>query len=491
VTFYRASTEPRFRFDDVASFEEGLKDPSSELGFLSRFFDADGDVILVRVPARLDVMGGIADYSGSLVCEGTLSLALVMGVQLRQDRIVRVHSHDVGRYRKELAPNFQMSLDDLRPNGSLIDYEQARSFFKKVPQTAWAGYAAGALYVLMQEVQRATLTKGANIALVSNVPIGAGIASSATVEVAAMHALSLAYDVPLEGKHLSRLAQIVENKVVGAPCGLMDQLTEVLGEEGTLLPIKCQPDIVMEPVKLPESWGVVGINSRVKHNVAGSAYRAARVGAFMGHRIILTLMEQDGLSKEGEDPLNGYLCRLSVSEFRSRYASRLPSEITGQEFLCRYHNTLDPVTTVEPGKLYKVRSRASHPIYENERVAAFLGCMRRAASNNDDSILQQAGHLMFGSHWSYRNRCGLDSPETWFIVQQARRIGPAGGLYGAHITGGGSGGTVAVLGRMDRMMGGIEQLVEAYRNKTGIDADVFTGSSPGALAFGHLRYARS
>ena len=114
--------------------------------------------------------------------------------------------------------------------------------------------------------------------------------------------------------------------------------------------------------------------------------------------------------------------------------------------------------------------------------------MKKVDETGDLEPMVRAGQLMYASHWSYRNRCGLDCPETSLLVDLARDIGLEGGLYGAKITGGGSGGTVAVLGREEMVMDSVGKVVDAYKSRTGIDPDVFAGSSPGTLEFGHLEY---
>jgi L-arabinokinase len=323
------------------------------------------------------------------------------------------------------------------------------------------------------------------VVLQSSIPLGVGIGSSAAIEVAMMHALNRRLGLGLEGIELARLCQIVENRVVGAPCGIMDQVVSTLGKEGQLLAIKCQPGEVLRSVPLPDSCAVAGISSRVKHSVGGTQYTDVRVGAFMGHKIILNHLK----ANPKDDPFGGYLSRVSPERYRKEFARFLPSEMLGADFLARHDETVDPVTTVCAAKTYRVRSRTEHPIYENARVNRFIECLDRAVETGDERPLIQAGRLMYASHWSYRHRCGLDSPETLLLVNLARGIGVKGGIYGAKITGGGSGGTVAVLGRRETLAQNLQKMAERYEKATGITPDIFVGSSPGAEEFGHLEYA--
>ena len=99
-----------------------------------------------------------------------------------------------------------------------------------------------------------------------------------------------------------------------------------------------------------------------------------------------------------------------------------------------------------------------------------------------------AGDCMFGSHDSYRDNCLLSVPEVDFIVDAVRARGPETGLYGAKITGGGSGGTVAVFGSKEALAREIPAIAREYKRLTGLDPDIFDSSSPGAIEFGSFRY---
>jgi L-arabinokinase len=464
-----------------------LSGESKEFGSFEGYFNGEGPVNVVRVPARLDIMGGIADYSGSVVCEGLLREAVVLGLQRRNDLHVRIHSLGTDLASEGMNPTFEMSLDEFKKNGRLVSFDAARKRFSMYSEISWAGYIAGCFYTLMQE-EGVAFDSGADIVLTSNIPLGAGISSSAAIEMAALNAANITYGLGIDGLQLAHLGQQTENRVVGAPCGLMDQISNTLGKEGHFLAIECQPDTILGAVRLPEGYAAVGINSKVKHAVSGSRYTDTRVAAFMGHRIILSLMQERGQAPPREDPLDGYLARISTKQFAEEFEGHLPSRITGREFLKRFGDTADPVTKVDPENTYYVRSRTSHPIYENSRVREFLQCLKDTDETGDEAPLVRAGKLMYGSHWSYRNRCELSCLETDLLVELAGDIGIDGGVYGAKITGGGAGGTVAVLGREDRIMESVSRIVDAYRQKRGIDADVFCDTSPGALEFGHIEY---
>jgi L-arabinokinase len=154
--------------------------------------------------------------------------------------------------------------------------------------------------------------------------------------------------------------------------------------------------------------------------------------------------------------------------------------LTGAEFLQRYRGSTDAVTTIAPDKVYPVRDATAHPIYEHARVKAFRELL--AGGAGEESAQVRLGELMFESHESY-SRCGLGSDGTDRLVALARAAGPAAGIYGAKITGGGSGGTVAILARRGARAA-VEALAARYRAESGQGGHLFVGSSPGARAFG-------
>jgi L-arabinokinase len=315
----------------------------------------------------------------------------------------------------------------------------------------------------------------------SDVPSGKGVSSSAALEVGAMMALTGSYGVALPPEDLAAACQWVENHIVGAPCGIMDQMTCVLGKHDHLLRLRCQPAVVEGHIRIPEGYQFYGIDSGIRHAVSGADYGTVRTAAFMGYRI---LAEAAGLaaSPEGrgvriDDPIwQGYLANLSPETYERRYRDVLPTRMSGHDFLERYGGTTDPVTCVDPSRTYPVLNATRHPIYENARVERFADLLGRLAEDADATL--EMGQLMEASHDSY-NACGLGSEGTDRLVEMVRQAGPAHGLFGAKITGGGSGGTVALFGTRDAAPR-VHALAECYAAESGRAADVFTGSSPGS-----------
>jgi galactokinase len=462
---------------------EGLENTTQEtMAFFERvsstgLFDSGKLIVVTRAPGRLDVMGGIADYSGSLVLQLPIANAAYVGLQKSDSQSLHIVSEPDRTLEFELT-NFD----------GPIEYETARELFAN-SENHWAAYVAGVFLVLMRE-RGVSFDQGASILITSNVPEGKGVSSSAALEVAVMQAATRAFDVEIDCRELATLCQKVENLVAGAPCGIMDQMTSSCGEQNRLLELLCQPDQLRGTLRIPDELGLWGIDSGVRHAVSGSDYTTVRTAAFMGYRIIADVA---GLStNSGERTVSiddskwrGYLANISPAEFQETYLQSLPSTIKGADFLSRYQGITDTVTRVQPSVDYPVRQSASHAIYENSRVQSF------AAALKDWQGLQQGpslGELMFQSHQSYSD-CGLGSEATDLIVELVRDS-LADGLYGARITGGGSGGTVAVLGRSSARPT-IERVAIRFKEQTGYNPLIFSGSSPGASTFGHVFVNRS
>ena len=323
--------------------------------------------------------------------------------------------------------------------------------------------------------------------IASKIPPGKGVSSSAALEVATMQAVCAAFDIKIEPREIAVLCQKVENLIVGAPCGVMDQMTSVCGEENRLISLFCQPAELQKMVEIPPEIEFWGIDSGVRHAVVSADYSSVRVGAFMGYRIIADVA---GLKTEYlennqvkiEDKFwNGFLSNIKPSEFEHFYAARLPEKISGADFLEKYQGTTDKVTKINPEKIYAVRKPAAHAIYENFRVQMFAELLK---DEINEGKLELLGELMLQSHASYAD-CGLGEAGTNRLVELVCE-NRANNLFGAKITGGGSGGTVAVLGlRGNREI--IQKIAAEYAAETGLKPYIFSGSSPGSDSFGHLR----
>lgn len=427
-------------------------------------FSRDRDVVTARAPGRLDVMGGIGDYSGSLVLQKTLAEAAWAAVQKTDEpvlELVSLETEATGQ-RRELS---------LPLSAVTVSYHDLRAKLDE-PTRHWASYLAGLFAVLASE-RGVRFSSGARVLIASDVPEGAGVASSAAIEVATMQAVCAAFDLHIAPRELALLCQIAENRVAGAACGVMDQMAAACGEVDSLFALLCQPAEPRDPVVLPDDVEIWGIDSGLRHSVAGSDYTSVRVGTFMGLAILS--------AHEGKS-WGGYLANIEASEFQESLAALLPEQMSGAEFLERYGDTGDPVTTPEPDRIYAVRAPASQPVHGHQRVRAFAELLSQPPAEDNRRAL---GELMYASHASMSD-CGLGSEGTDLLVELVQRAGPQSGLLGAKITGGGCGGAVAVIG-LRGADAAVESVAEDYEQLTGRHARLFRGSSPGAHAYGTTR----
>jgi galactokinase len=253
------------------------------------------------------------------------------------------------------------------------------------------------------------------------------VASSAALEVATARALGAGALDPLR---LALLCQEAENFVVGAPCGVMDQVAVAVGSPGAVLPILCRPASPWPVVTLPADLEIVGWPSGAAHDVSGAPYRRARAAAFMGKRMV----------EESEGRSWSWVSELPVSA-----AARLPGEISGAEFLERWGESGDVMTAVQPEVVYPVRASVLFGIEEHVRSAKALAALRRGEP-------EQLGPLLSASHAGYE-AMGLGHPAATTTVEAARATP---GVYGARASGGGCGGTIVVIcgrGALDQVDG--------------------------------------
>ena len=466
---------PEIKPYEVLEFESMLRYEDFQM-FSESGFKKNGQVIITRAPARLDVMGGIAAHCGADVFGLTLERSAVVGCQARQDRRLSALSFDAGLHGYQSA--VQISIDDFYTDGNLKSYEAVQSLFAQNPRATWAGYVLGGFFAILKEGLVECLPNGVAIVVKCNIPAEAGIGSSTAIGVAALTAINHLYELNLSVFDIARIGAIVENRIVGVPGEVVDAITVAAGQKDTPLSIRSQPDQILETVRLPPNTRLIGIHSRAQRTPTSSAYVDARTAAFMGLTILQKTLDLDELR-------DNHLCRLSPKDFRQKCWKVLPARLKGVDFLDQYGETVDPLIKVDPQKVYRVRSRVEHSIYEHVRAQRFIEHFKEARNNPRDfhHHLTEIGKLMYASDWSSRFRAGLGLPEVEQIVRSIRKVGIQGGLYGAKITS--SGSTVAVLCHGD-VSNAMIQILSAYKLAWGLDAEVFAGSSPGAFEFGHV-----
>lgn len=347
-------------------------------------------------PGRLDLLGGVADYSGALVLETPTRLATTVTAEPADALLVgpvRLDDDDVTELAGAAYPDVRAALVD-------------------APR--WTHYLVGVAVVLVRhgviEPPRVRLS------VASDLPPSVGVSSSAALEVAAARALGADDLDPLR---LAALCQEAENHVVGAPCGIMDQAAVAIGTAGAILPILCRPASVRPLLSLPSEIEVVGWPTGASHDVSGMPYRRARAAAFMGKRMV---EDEHGQTWSW------------ISELPADALDDLPESLDGAAFLARWGETDDEVTTVDPSETYPVRAATGFGVEEHRRTEAAAEALARGE-------VAALGPLLAASHAGY-DAMGLGHPAATACVDVALR---RPGVHGARSSGGGSGGTVVVL----------------------------------------------
>jgi L-arabinokinase len=378
-----------------------------------------------EAPGRLDVLGGVADYSGSLVLQMPIRARTRVRITPLASPRLELASEQAGAATLPLPPPaLTEPAGEVAPLRAWLDEHQAPH---------WTRYPVGC-FLLFCRAQAWRPPDGLRFAIASDVPVSMGVSSSAALEVATLRALEEMSGRRFQGTELARLAQRAENDLVGAPCGLMDQLAAAHGVPGAVLPILCRPDVMDEPVPLPAGAVAVGWPSGVRHAVSASPYATARAAAFMGKKILERTLGRR----------LAYVTELTPSLLAEVPEAALPPDLMGRDFLARHGGVDDPHSRIDAGQLYPVRAAVSFPVEENYRAAQAVRLLRDVRPDNRPRTLTAVGELMYQSHAGY-GAMGLGCPETDLMVQAVGERGPGRGYYGARVSGGGSGGTVVVL----------------------------------------------
>lgn len=321
-----------------------------------------------RAPGRVNLIGEHTDYNLGFVMPVALDLACYVATAPRTDGILRIHSRNMNDTREVPVD----SIPELQPSSH------------------WSDYVLGAA----KEVAAAGFPlQAADLVIESSVPVGAGLSSSAAIEVSS--ALAFLGGRSIDKLDLVKLARRVENDFVGMPCGIMDQFISVHGQENRAVKLDCR-SLGHELVPLPFSVRVIAVNSMVKHDLGASAY-----------------------------PQRVRECKEAVSVF----AERIPGVESLRDLNAEEYRHFDEHVPVP------ARWRARHVISENERVQAF----REACIRHDRT---EMGQLFYASHKSMRDDYEISCPEIDFLVETAMQVE---GCYGARLTGGGFGGCTVNL----------------------------------------------
>jgi len=373
-------------------------------GFTERF--AASPIVTASAPGRINVIGEHTDYNDGLALPGAIDRWAVVALSPRGDDLMRIYSDAFA--------------DEIAVLSSSVLPAPRRSDQLRGDENDWAALPIGAGRL---HAAAAGVWRGFDALIGGNVPVGAGVASSAAVEMALLNALRAAFGSGIEDLELVRLGQRVEHEYLGVATGLMDQYTAQLSRAGALMLIDFR-ELTHEHVNVGlDGWAWLLLDSGVRHELAASAY---------GERVCETRAALEQVMRADRD----------VRSFR---------DLTEAHLSC---------VAEEP-----LRRRLRHYLHENERV-------RRAVDAVAAGEAAELGRLILASHASLRDDHAVSCPELDVLVESA---GAVEGCAGARMMGGGFGGCTINLVRENAVDVVVAEAAATFRRRF--------GRAPGAGVF--------
>jgi galactokinase len=364
-------------------------------------FDSLIDPIIVLSPGRVNIIGEHTDYNDGFVLPAAIDKAAYIAIALRDDDEIHLLALD-------LNETFLISIKDLKPVGDI----------------SWPNYIIG---VVAQFAKKSIPLKGFNAILTSDVPIGAGLSSSAAVECATVFALNELLQSNLSKIEMIQMAQKAEHEYTGVMCGIMDQFASVMGRKDHVIKLDCHSlEYEYVPFKL-DGIKILLLNTNVKHSLASSEYNTRReeceqaVAWINEHR-----PEVKSLRDASEDMLDKYV--------------------------------------VPKNRLIDQRSRFI--VQEINRLQE--GC--KDLTNGDINAL---GKKMFATHDGLSNMYGVSCKELDYLVDFVRNNDA---VIGARMMGGGFGGCTINLVKEDTIEQLVKQIQPAYEETMGLHLDYYIAS---------------
>jgi len=371
---------------------------------------------MAEAPGRVNLIGEHVDYNEGLVLPFAIDRSVIVVWARREDTVVCAYSSDYGEHARFSHPDAMQS-----------------------PSGVWSSYVRGVTAALVGAGQGAG---GLDVAIAGDVPQGAGLSSSAAVEVAMAGAFREAFALPVSDVELALLCQRAENEYVGVQCGIMDQFASALSCRDHALLIDCRSlayDAV--PLRLvPAGLTVVIANSAVRRELASSAYNARRRECDAAVEFVRQRLARPDLRS---------LRDISLSDLDHV----LPAGVT-------------PLRDLEMGTGGAILARARHVVTEIARVAAAADALA-----GDD--FAAVGQLMQESHLSLRNDYEVSSRELDLLVGLATAQDY---VLGARLTGAGFGGCTVNIVRSDAIAAFERDVIAPYRQQTGLPAEMYVTS---------------
>jgi galactokinase len=373
-------------------------------GAFGQAFGTDRAAKYAIAPGRINLIGEHTDYNDGFVLPMAIDRHIVIAFAPRDDRIVRAYASESGETREIL----------------LETLERRTAAERSGKRGGWFGYIAGVVWAMLGAGLH---VRGADLAIVSDLPVASGLSSSAALEMAVARALASASDLPWDPVTYARLGQRAEHEFAGVACGIMDQLSVAASHEGCALLIDCRA-LTTRDVPIPDAARLLVFDSGIRRDLASSAYNDRRAA-----------------------------CARVVAAARWRHAWVRALRDVDDALLSEVAPSLDPVDV----------RRAAHVVAENQRPAALADAF-------EAGDLAKAGRLMMHSHASLRDLYEVSLPELDTLVELAVA---EPGCTGARLTGAGFGGCVIALveaGSVERVMSSVEA---GYEQRTGRTAGAF------------------
>jgi galactokinase len=352
---------------------------------------------IIRAPGRVNLIGEHTDYNDGFVLPLAINRAIWIASRPRGDRCVAVHSIDYNE-------SAEFSLDGLSNQ-----------------KAGWVEYLKGTAWSLQDAGHRLAGWEGV---LMGDVPLGAGLSSSAALEMATARAFAAASNLPWDPAPMAKLGQRAENRWVGVNCGIMDQLISACGRAGHALLIDCR-SLESQAVPFPPGVAVVVLDTATRRGLVDSAYNERRAQ-----------------------------CEAAAKFFQVRALRDVD---------------LDRFERAAGGLDITTRRRAMHVITENARTLHAAEAMRRGD-------MPALGELMNQSHASLRDDYEVSSDALNAMVDAAR-LHPA--CHGARMTGAGFGGCAVALIRREAADDFVRQTASAYQQKTSLKPAVYVCQATG------------